>query len=125
MQLETNMQSTLMVEAYLRFVRLMETLEASPSFPRLDPIEKKLLEFVALNEAAGKTLLVSDVIYANDIGSPATLHRRISHLEKQDLIRFGADIDGRKKCVQLTPKARDYWSKMGKCVVKAASGVAT
>lgn len=119
------MQSNLMVEAYLRFVRLMETVEAAPSFPRLDHIEKKLLEFIALSEAAGKALLVSDVIYANDIGSPATLHRRISNLEKQGLIRFGADIDGRKKCVELTPKSRDYWSKMGKCIVKAASGVAT
>jgi DNA-binding MarR family transcriptional regulator len=117
------MSSTLLTNAYLRFVRLTETLDASPSFPKLDHVEKKLLEFIALNEAAGKNLLVSDVIYANEIGSPATLHRRISQLEKLDLIRYAADIDGRKKCVQLTPKAHDYWSKLGKCIAKAASGV--
>lgn len=71
----------------------------------------------------GKVLLVTDVIYVNEIGSPATLHRRISNLERQNLIRYGADIDGRKKCIQLTPKARDYWSRLGKCVVNAARGV--
>lgn len=40
------MQSNLMAEAYLRFVRLMETLEDSSSFPKLDHIEKKFLSLL-------------------------------------------------------------------------------
>lgn len=114
------MQSSSLIDAYLRFTQLLEALEASPSFPKLDHIEKRLLEFIVTHEKQGKPLLVGDVIYANDIGSPATLHRRIAYLEKQDLIRYGADTDGRKKCIELTPKARDYWAKLGKCIIKAA-----
>ena len=114
------MQSALLIDAYLRFTQLLEALEASPSFPKLDHIEKKLLEFIIAHESQGKQLLVGDVIYANAIGSQATLHRRIANLEKKSLVRYAADIDGRKKCIELTPKARDYWAKLGKCVIKAA-----
>jgi DNA-binding Lrp family transcriptional regulator len=105
---------------YLKFTQLLEGLEASLPFPRLDQVEKKLLEFIFAHEKQGKPLLVGDVIYVNAIASQATLHRRIVHLEKEGLIRYGADIDGRKKCIELTPKARDYWAKLGQCVLKAA-----
>lgn len=113
------MQSTLLSDAYLRFVRLLETLEGSPSFPKLDPIEKRLLEFIAIHEQDGKAILVGDVIYLNDIGSPATLHRRLQRLKNHDLVRYGEDIDGRKKYLELTPKAKDYCAKLGKCLMRA------
>jgi DNA-binding MarR family transcriptional regulator len=64
--------------------------------------------------------LVGDVVYVNAIASQATLHRRIANLEKEGLIRYGADIDGRKKCIERTPKAKDYWARLGKCILKAA-----
>ena len=114
------MTSPLLNNAYLRFVRLMESMESSKSFAELDSLEKKLLEYIATHECAGTSLLVGDIIYLNGIGSPATLHRRLANLEKLGFIRHGQDIDGRKKCIELTPKARDYFFKMGRFVVKAA-----
>ena len=114
------MQSTLLADAYFRFIKLLETLEDAPSLPKLDCVERRLIEFIALHEVGKKPLLVSDVIYLNSIASPATLHRRISYLVDAGYIRHGADIDGRKKYLELTPKAMDYFSKLGKCIVKAA-----
>lgn len=106
--------------AYLRLVRLLETLEGASDLFKLDSTEKKLLDLVAINYIDGKPLLVSEAIYLSSIGSPATLHRRLSSLQKQGYICYGDDVDGRKKYLELTPKAKDYFSALSKCVVKAA-----
>ena len=117
------MKVDLLSDAYLKFVRLMEALENNPQLPKLDHLEMKLLQQVALQNNIGKTPLVGDLIFASDIGSPATLHRRIAKLIDQDLLRYKADIDGRKRLLELTPKSRDYCSRLGKCVVTAAQAV--
>ncbi len=114
------MKAELLSEAYLKFVGLMDALENNPQFPKLDHVELKLLQQVALQNNADKTPLVGDLIFSSDIGSPATLHRRIAKLIEQDLLRYKPDIDGRKRLLELTPKSRDYCSKLGKCVVTAA-----
>lgn len=112
-----------MADAYFRFIKLLEALEDAPSFPKFDCVERRLIEFIALHQVGGKPLLVSDVIYLNSIASPATLHRRISRLVDAGYIRHGADEDGRKKYLELTPKTMDYCSKIGKCLIKAAEGL--
>ena len=56
---------TTLPNAYFRFNKLMETLEQGPAFPKLDDIEKKLLDSIAQASYAGKPFLVSDVIFAN------------------------------------------------------------
>jgi len=76
---------------------------------------------IALHVVEGKSLLVSDVIYLKQIGSPATLQRRLSKLAEMDFIRYGSDPDGRKKYLELTPKAIDYIAKLGQCITAAAS----
>ena len=114
------MTSPLLNNAYLRFVRLMESMDGYTNSSELDYVEKKLLEFIAVHESSGKPLLVGDVIYLNSIGSPATLHRRLANLKNLGFIRFGDDPDGRKKYIELTPKAKDYYFKLGKCILKAA-----
>lgn len=69
----------------------MDAFESDGTFPKLDPIEKRLLEFIAIKERDGKTLLVGDVIYLNDIGSPAALHRPLKRLKDLDLVRYGEE----------------------------------
>ena len=114
------MKPVFIANAYLRLVRLLEALEGASDLFRLDSTEKKLLDLVAIHYLDNKPLLVSEAIYLSKIGSPATLHRRLSNLQKQGYIRYGDDVDGRKKYLELTPKARDYFAGLGKCVVKAA-----
>lgn len=114
------MKTSPLQEAYFRFVRLLATLENTSAVPELDDIERSLLELIALRSIEGKPILVGDAIYLNKAGSPATLHRRLSKLVKADLIRYGIDIDGRKKYLELTPKAHDYFAKLGECIQRAA-----
>lgn len=113
------MKSTVITNAYLRFVRLLDALENASDLFSLDATERKLLDLVAINDLDGSPLLVSEAIYLSKIGSPATLHRRLNNLQKLGYIRYGDDIDGRKKYLELTPKSKDYFSTLGKCIVKA------
>ena len=73
-----------------------------------------------MHENVGRDPLFSEAIYLSDIGSPATLHRRIAVLKKYELLRYGDDIDGRKKYLELTPKAKSYFAELGKCILKSA-----
>ena len=107
-------------EPYLHFVRLTDKLEGASKIPELDEIEQRLLNVIALHIAEGQSLLVGDLIYTKRIGSPATLQRRIAKLVEMDCIRYGSDVDGLKKYLELTPKAIDYIAKLGECVAAAA-----
>lgn len=97
----------------------METMEQGPSFPRLDDIERKLLNSIAEASLSGKPYLVSDVIFANSIGSPATLSRRLANLVDKELIVYASFDDNRKKFLELTPKSKKYFSKLGKLILLA------
>jgi len=109
-------------KAYLEFVRNTAKLKEASRLPPLDMVEQSLLDTIASNVAEGKpSLLVGDIIYSKQIGSPATLQRRLSKLAEADFIRYGSDPDGRKKYLELTPKAIDYIGKLGECIRAAAS----
>ena len=113
------MKQSLLGDVHFRFLRLLTILEASPTFPHLDSVERRLLEFIAMHESNGRGPLVSETIYSSDIGSPATLHRRIAVLKKHELLRYGDDIHGRKKYLELTPKAKNYFAELWKCILKS------
>jgi len=104
---------------YLRFTRTSRLLESEIDFVQLESIEGKLLDFLAIREMEGKPSLVSDAIFLRKIGSQATLHRRLMQLCANGYLRYGSDIDGRKKYLELTPKAKDYYSELGKCIIKS------
>ena len=104
---------------YLRYIRATGLLEGEIGFTVLESFEGKLLDFIALREIEGKPSLVSDVIFLRKIGSQATLHRRLMQLCINGYLRYGSDIDGRKKYLELTPKAKDYYSELGKCIIKS------
>jgi hypothetical protein len=108
-------------ETYLRFVRLTGQLKDQSKIPGLDAIEQELLNVIALHLIEGRSLLVSDVIYLKQIGSAATLQRRLFKLIKGDFIRIANDVDGRKKYLELSPKSIAYIAKMGECVAAATS----
>ncbi len=107
--------------AYFRFNKLMETLEQGPAFPKLDDIEKKLLDSIAEASYSGKPFLVSDVIFANQIGSPATLSRRLNSLVEKELIVYSIGADSRKKFLELTPKSKKYFAKLEELILMAGS----
>jgi hypothetical protein len=115
------MKSTAFQDAYFRFTQLLVTLENSPSFPKLDDVEGKLLHSIALATRSGQALLVGDIIFSNKLGSPATLHKRLGKLIEKDLIQYAEDTDARKKFLELTPKSQKYFNKLGECLLKAST----
>ena len=114
------MKASPLQEIYFQFVHLLEVLEAKVDFPKVDGIERSLLNFIAMHAMQGKQLLVGDVIFLNKSASPATLNRRLSKLAQAGLIRYGSDTDGRKKYLELTPKSQDYFAKLGQCITSAS-----
>jgi hypothetical protein len=97
-------------------VHLLETLEGEPDFPVLDKVERSLLNFIAMHAMQGKPLLVRDITFLNRSVSPATLHRRLCSLVRDEFMCFGSNPVGRKKYLELTPKSNDYFAKLGKCI---------
>ena len=84
-------------------------------------LEKKLLDSIAEASYAGKPFLVSDVIFANQIGSPATLSRRLNSLVDKELIFYAIGSDSRKKFLELTPKSKKYFAKLEELILLASS----
>ncbi len=108
-------------DAYLRFASLLESVEKAPGFPSLDPVEKKILESIAIAAKSGGKLLIGDIIFGNPLGSPATLGRRISGLANKNLIKcIASPEDARKKYLQLTPKSDKYFEKLGELLIKVS-----
>lgn len=96
-------------------------MEQGPAFPKLDDIEKKLLNSIAEASLSGRPFLVSDVIFANNIGSPATLSRRLSSLVDKELIAYAIGDDSRKKFLELTPRSKKYFAKLDELILLASS----
>jgi DNA-binding MarR family transcriptional regulator len=115
------MKSSSLQDAYFRFARLLDTLEKAPGFPQLDDLERKLLHAIALTIREKKAPLVGDIIFNNEIGSPATLSRRLSNLHNKKLIQYAEDSDGRKKYLKLTPKSDKYFAMLGELLLAASS----
>jgi hypothetical protein len=76
-------------ETYLRFLELTKLLEKTTTLPLLEPVEKRMLEIVALANIKNKRLSVKDMMSMSDISSPATMHKNIHALVDKGWIFFG------------------------------------
>ena len=72
--------------AYLRFLQLVSAVEAPPGLEQFDANEKALFDSVVLRWAQGAPLTVREAIGQADLGSPATLHKRLQRLIAKDLL---------------------------------------
>lgn len=113
------MKTNELQDVYFRFLNLFRAIEDLPGFPALDGIEKALLDELSLSWKRGKNMLVSQAINLPEIGSPATLHARLKNLHKKGLIDYSIDKDARKKYIQPTEKALQYFSQISDCMNRA------
>ena len=101
--------------AYLRFLQLAKTIQKLPDGPLLDANEKALLEEVVLNWFEKKTMTVREAINLSALGSPATLHKRITRLRQRDfLVAFNQQDDKRAKFLIPTQKTLSMFGDFGK-----------
>jgi DNA-binding MarR family transcriptional regulator len=109
-------------DLYLRFLQLTEAIRGLPSLPSLDPLEERILEFVARAAQTKDRLSVRDMMARSELGSPATLHARITSMRDKGWIMLSETEDARRKQIELTQAALRHFDKLGEAFTKAAKG---
>ncbi|CAG9268678.1 winged helix-turn-helix domain-containing protein [Paraburkholderia unamae] len=109
-------------DIYLRFLQLAEALRGLPALPVLDPLEEKILEFVARATQKNDRLSVRDMMAHSELGSPATLHARVTSMREKGWLTLTDTEDARRKQIELTPAALKHFDKLAEAFAKAAKG---
>ena len=105
---------SLFIGAYLRFLELAAAVEALPGMDFFDPNHKALFEAILLRWSQGNAMTVREAIGRAELGSPATLHKRLVRLRQADLITVEhTEGDRRSKLLIPTDKGLDYVSRFG------------
>ena len=111
-----------LTQAYMRFLQLSQTVDGSSQSIQLDANERALLDALAVRWHGGQPMTVMQAMALKDLGSPATMHRRIARLRKTGLITTQEDPqDTRIKRLALTPAALAYFEQLGEKLRLAAS----
>lgn len=109
-------------DIYLRFLQLTEALRGLPTLVALDPLEERILEFVARATQTKNRLSVRDMMAQSELGSPATLHARITSMREKGWLQLTDTEDARRKQIELTQAALKHFDKLGEAFAKAAKG---
>jgi DNA-binding MarR family transcriptional regulator len=104
---------------YLRFLQLAEALRGLPSLPMLDPLEERMLGIIARAGEAQQRLCVRDMMGKAELGSPATLHSRLTSMRAKGWIMLSDTEDTRRKQVELTQAALAHFERLSRCIVQA------
>jgi len=106
--------------AYLRFLQLARVIQALPDGMDMDANERALLHAVVLRWYENQPMTVREAIALADLGSPATLHKRVTRLrEKEMLSTLNLEGDRRAKFLIPTQRTLDYFSHMGQSMQAA------
>ncbi|WP_395402204.1 winged helix-turn-helix domain-containing protein [Pseudoduganella sp. UC29_106] len=107
-------------DIYLRFLQLAEALRGLPALPALDPLEERILAIVARAGKEDQRLSVRDMMAKKELGSPATLHNRLTSMREKGWIMLSDTEDTRRKQIELTQAALLHFDKLSKCMLQAA-----
>lgn len=109
-------------DIYLRFLQLSDAIRGLPSLPPLDPLEERILAWVARATRAGERLSVRDMMAKEELGAPATIHGRLKSMREKGWIMLADTEDARRKQVELTDAALRHFAQLSRALVKAAKG---
>ena len=106
--------------AYLRFLQLAKVVQALPDGQEMDANEQALLEAVVLRWYENKPMTVREAISLAELGSPATLHKRITRLREKDMLStLNLEGDRRAKFLIPTQRTLDYFNNLGQSMQMA------
>ncbi len=115
-----------LASAYLRFLQLARAVETLPDGTLMDANESALLEAVVLRWHEGQPMTVREAINLAQLGSPATLHKRITRLRAKDLLAtYSEPGDRRAKFLVPTQQALDHFHQLGQTMQLAQTVKAT
>ncbi len=110
--------------AYLRFLQLARVVQALPEGLEMDANEKALLQAVVLRWYENQPMTVREAIGLAQLGSPATLHKRITRLRDKDMLgTLNQEGDRRAKFLTPTQRTLDYFSHLGQSMQQAHQNV--
>jgi hypothetical protein len=110
---------SLFISAYLRFLELASAVETLPGMDFFDPNHKALFEAIVLRWSQGQAMTVREAISHTELGSPATLHKRLVRLRQAELITVQSiEGDRRTKLLVPTEAGLDYASRLGSQLVQ-------
>ena len=106
--------SSPLANAYLRFLQLARAVQELPDGTGMDANETALLEAVVLSWHEGQAMTVREAINLEHLGSPATLHKRITRLREKDMLgTFNQEGDRRAKFLVPTERTLAHFSQLG------------
>lgn len=110
-------------QVYLRFLNLMDAIRAMPAFPRLDPVEERVLNALATVWARGERISVLQAMDGVDDLSPSTVHRRLKTLRAKGMVTLNEDeVDSRTKYIVPTELGERYFAQLGRALDRALRG---
>ena len=102
---------------YLRLKNLIHSLDQKEGLAELDLVSMRLLEIIALCAVDDKPMTVSEAMALVDLGSPATLHRKLDTLREAGLIDTQhVGSDRRTKFLHPTDKALAHFETLSSMV---------
>ena len=108
-----------LADVHLRYLQLVKAVESLSSSPAMDANEAALLNALSLHWHAGKPLAVREAMTLDKLGSPSTLHRRISRLKALGLIDDKSSPGNlRIKLLVPSQKALNFFDKLGAALNK-------
>ena len=106
--------------AYLRFLQLAKVVQALPDGQEMDANESALLQSVVLRWYENHPMTVREAIGLAQLGSPATLHKRITRLREKDMLStLNQEGDRRAKFLIPTQRTLDYFGNLGQSMQQA------
>jgi DNA-binding MarR family transcriptional regulator len=106
-------------DVYLRFLQLSEAIRGLPALPPLDPLEERILAWVARADRQGERLSVRDMMARHELGAPATIHGRLKSMRSKGWIVLADTEDARRKQIELTQAAIRHFARLSRCMVQA------
>lgn len=107
-------------DVYLRFLQLAEAIRGLPALPPLDPLEERILGWVARAAREQERLSVRDMMAKDELGAPATIHARLKSMREKGWIQLADTEDARRKQIELTRGALLHFGRLSKAIVQAA-----
>jgi DNA-binding MarR family transcriptional regulator len=110
----TNSPKSPFASAYLRFLQLAKVIQALPDGMEMDANEQALLQAVVLRWHENSPMTVREAIALADLGSPATLHKRVTRLREKEMLST-LNLEGDRRAKFLIPTARtlEYFNNLG------------
>lgn len=97
---------------YCEFLKLKNEISKAYLLDKLDIACLQLLDLIVIATHDKQDLSVSMALALSEVGSPATIHKKLQILRDFDLVDASFTTDKRTKVLKLTDKAQAYYDEI-------------